>query len=145
MIALAVLVVAGWWAVKTFWLTAPLGTPTEVVVTYGFFSPPGSNVPPKNLIFYKVGGDVTAPIPIFKPDPPYTPQAKNEKVQGTSVLAVTVDASGNVVDARVLKSLRADLDESALKTVRTWRFQPAIRKGKPVPVRVMVETSFRFF
>jgi TonB family protein len=144
-IALACLVAAGWWAVKTFWLTAPLGPPTKGAVTYGFLSAPGDNVTPNSVMIYNVEGDVKAPIPIFKPDPAYTPQARNDKVEGATVLTVTVDASGNVADALVKKSLRADLDESAVKTVRTWKFQPATLKGKPVPVRVMVEVLFRLF
>jgi TonB family protein len=35
------------------------------------------------------------------------------------------------------------LDESALKTLRKWKFKPAMKKGKPVPVTVMVEVTFR--
>ena len=148
-IALACLVAAGWWAVKTFWLTAPLGHPTEVAVMYGSFSPPGSDVP-STFMSYRVGGDVTAPIPIFKPDPPYTPQARKDKVQGAVVAAVDVDASGNVADVKLTavslsRNVSDGLDESVLQTLRTWKFQPATRKGKPVPVKVEVEVLFRFF
>jgi len=29
--------------------------------------------------------------------------------------------------------------------VSTWKFKPGTRQGVPVPVRVMVEVSFRLF
>jgi protein TonB len=94
---------------------------------------------------YSVGGSVTAPIPIYKPEPPYSEEARKAKYQGTVVLWIVVDATGNVTDARVVKPLGLGLDEKALDTVRTWKFKPALRNGTPVPVRVMVEVSFRLF
>ncbi len=148
-IALVVLVATGWWAVKTFWLSAPAGLPTEHMIAYVSASPPGSDVP-STLMFYTVGGDVTAPVPIYKPEPPYTPQARKDKVQGTVVLTVGVDASGNVADVKLnavslSRSVGEGLEESAMQTVRTWKFKPAMKKGKPVPVKFVVEVSFRLF
>jgi TonB family protein len=94
---------------------------------------------------YSVGGNVTAPIPIYKPEPPYSEEARKAKYQGTVVLYIIVDVQGNVTDARVVKPLGLGLDEKALDTVRTWKFKPGMRNGVPVAVRVMVEVSFRLF
>jgi TonB family protein len=94
---------------------------------------------------YSVGGGVSAPIPIYKPEPAYSEEARKAKYQGTVVLWITVDASGMVTDCRVVKPLGLGLDEKAVETVRTWKFKPAQRNGSPVPVRVMVEVSFRLF
>jgi TonB family protein len=33
----------------------------------------------------------------------------------------------------------------AIETVKTWKFKPATRNGVPVPVRVVVEVTFRLF
>jgi TonB family protein len=140
-IALAVLVGTGWWAVKTFWLTAPLGTPTQVLVTSGS-RVPGSEFP-STLTFYKVGGDVKPPVPVYQPEPAYTPQGRKDKVQGTVVLWVGVDASGNVAGVKLVKGVGKGMDESAIETVRTWKFKPATKKGKPVPVMCVVEVGFR--
>jgi periplasmic protein TonB len=92
-----------------------------------------------------VGGNVSAPIPIYKPEPPYSEEARKAKYQGTVVLWIVVDTAGNVTDAQVVKPLGMGLDENALRTVKTWKFKPAMRNGAPVPVRVMVEVSFRLF
>jgi TonB family protein len=94
---------------------------------------------------YTLGGDVTAPVPIYKPEPAYTKEAKAAKLEGTDVLLIVVDASGSVADVELLRSVGKGLDESAMQTVRTWKFKPAMKKGKPVPVKVIVEMSFRLF
>lgn len=94
---------------------------------------------------YSVGGNVSAPIPIYKPEPPYSEQARKAKYQGTVVLWIVVDTQGNVTDAQVVKPLGMGLDQNALKTVKTWKFKPAMRNGSPVPVKVMVEVTFRLF
>jgi TonB family protein len=82
------------------------------------------------------------PVPIDKPEPPYTPMARSAKVQGAVVLLVGVNAQGNVRDVEVLKPLGYGLDDQAVETVQTWRFKPAICNGVPTPVSVMVEVVF---
>ncbi len=105
---------------------------------------PRPNKNEKEKIF-KVGGDVVAPVPIYKPEPGYTPEAKKAKLEGTVLMWLTIDASGNVRDVRVQRALGGGLTESAVNTVRTWKFKPATKRGKPVPVEVMVEVTFKFF
>jgi len=94
---------------------------------------------------YSVGGNVSAPIAIYKPEPPYSEEARKAKWQGTVVLWIIVDAQGNVGDVRVAKPLGLGLDENAVTTVKTWKFKPALRGGTAVPVRVSVEVTFRLF
>jgi len=94
---------------------------------------------------YSVGGGVSAPVPIYKPEPAYSEEARKAKYQGTVVLWIVVDASGGVTDCKVVKPLGLGLDEKAVETVRTWKFKPAMKNGTPVPVRVLVEVSFRLF
>jgi periplasmic protein TonB len=94
---------------------------------------------------FSVGGNVSAPIPIYKPEPPYSEEARKAKYQGTCVLLIVVDAQGRVTDERVIKPLGMGLDDKALETVKTWKFIPAKRNGAPVPVQVSVEVTFRLF
>ena len=94
---------------------------------------------------FSVGNGVSAPVPIYKVEPQYTKIAKDAKVQGTVVLNIVVDAQGNVSEAKVIKSLDKGLDESAVNTVKTWKFKSATKNGKPVACKVMVEVTFRLF
>jgi TonB family protein len=142
-IALVVLGATGWWAVRTLWFIPSL--PTQTVVTYAPVGPPGSNAPPRTLAVYTVGGDVKAPVPIYKPEPAYTREARAAKLEGTNVFWVIVDADGTVADVKLVRSLGKGLDESAIETIRTWKFEPATKNRKPVPVRVMVDVDFRIF
>jgi TonB family protein len=94
---------------------------------------------------YSVGGNVSAPIPIYKPDPPYSEEARKAKYQGTVIVLIVIDAQGNVTDCRVVKPLGLGLDEKATETIKTWKFKPGMRNSTPVPVRMMIEVTFRLF
>jgi protein TonB len=83
---------------------------------------------------------------IYKPEPDYTKEARAAKLEGTNVSSLVIDDSGRVADVRLTRSSGDEgLDESAMRTLRTWKFKPALKKGKPVPVRVIVEVSFKIF
>ncbi len=94
---------------------------------------------------FKPGKGITEPVPLHKPEPPYSEKARQAKYQGTTVLSIVVSPEGTVDDARVVRPLGLGLDENALRTIRTWTFRPATRNGQPVSVRVMVEISFRLY
>jgi TonB family protein len=107
------------------------------------FDLPLSSMQPGGV--YHVGGNVTMPVPASKPDPPYTEEARQRKIKGEVVLSFVVDANGNVGDVKVVKSLEPSLDESAIRTVRMWKFQPATRDGVPVAVQLGAEVNFKLF
>jgi TonB family protein len=92
---------------------------------------------------YKVGGDVSPPKPSYTPDPEYSAEARKAKYQGTVVLWMIVGPDGIPRNIRVARSLGLGLDEKAVDTVRAWRFKPAVRNGRAVPVYVNVEVAFR--
>ncbi len=92
---------------------------------------------------FQPGGGVSTPIPIYQPDPPYTEQAREAKFQGDVVVEIVVQADGSVSDVQVVKPAGLGLDESALKTVRTWKFKPGMKNGHPVAVQMIVDVSFR--
>jgi TonB family protein len=75
----------------------------------------------------------------------YTKEAKDAKLQGTVVLWIVVGIDGTVMHAKVVKGFDKGLTENAVNTVKTWKFKPAMKDGKAVPCRVMVEVSFRIY
>ncbi len=92
---------------------------------------------------FRVGGGVTAPVPLYKPEPEYSEEARKAKYQGTVVLYVEVDTAGHPRNLRVVRSLGLGLDEKAIEAVGKWKFRPGYKDGKPVVVAATVEVNFR--
>lgn len=100
---------------------------------------------PSSAEVYRVGNGVTVPRPLYQPDPDYSEPARAAKFQGTTSLSVVIDASGRVRDIRVTDPLGLGLDDQAAAKVRSWKFEPAQRYGKPVNVQVRVEVEFHLY
>ena len=92
---------------------------------------------------YRIGGGVSDPVPIFKPEPEYSEEARKAKFQGAVLLAIVIDEQGRTRDIRVLRPLGLGLDEKAIEAVTKWRFRPSMKDGRPVPVMANVEVNFR--
>lgn len=92
---------------------------------------------------WHAGNGLTPPRPTYAPQPPFSEEASRKKVQGDVTLMVTVAESGDVAEVKLVKGLGYGLDEKAIETVRTWKFQPATRNGSPVQTDIAVDVSFR--
>lgn len=92
-----------------------------------------------------VGPSISAPQPVFAPDPEYPISFRKHKIQGICVLGVTVGEDGDVRDVHVTRSLDKRLDQNAIDAVKRWKFRPAMRNGKPVAVKTSIEVGFRLY
>ena len=92
---------------------------------------------------YQVGGGVSQPVPVYRPDPEYTEAARKAKYQGVVILAIVVDENGNPRDISVVKPLGLGLDQKAVEAVEKWRFSPGMKDGHPVRVMAKIEVNFR--
>lgn len=90
----------------------------------------------------KVGGAVLPPQKIYAPQPLYTEEARQGRIQGVVILEAIIDAKGNVREVKILKGLPMGLSESAVETARQWRFKPATKEGKPVAVYFNLTVRF---
>jgi periplasmic protein TonB len=88
---------------------------------------------------------VSAPIPIVTPEAEFSDEARRSKYQGICMISIIVDAHGYPQNPRVLQSLGMGLDEKALDAVGRYRFKPALKDGRPVPVRIAVAVNFRLY
>lgn len=94
---------------------------------------------------YKVGGGISAPTAVSAPDPDYTEEARRAKKQGTCILWLIVDSTGHPRDIRVIRGLGFGLDTKAVEAVNHWKFQPALKDGRPVDVQISVEVEFHLY
>jgi TonB family protein len=92
---------------------------------------------------YKIGGGVSAPVPIFKPEPEYSEEARKAKFQGAVLLSIVILPDGSTSNIRVVRPLGLGLDEKAIEAVQKWKFRPSLKDGKPVAVSANVEVNFR--
>jgi periplasmic protein TonB len=92
---------------------------------------------------YRIGGGVSAPVPIFRPEPEYSEEARKAKWSGAVLLQLVVDENGVPKDIKVVRSLGMGLDQKAIEAVQKWRFKPGLKDGKPVPVSANIEVNFR--
>ena len=93
--------------------------------------------------FYAMGGSVQPPKPTQDSVPSeYPKEAEALGIEGSVVLEVRIDEAGRVVDVRVVRSIPL-LDGAAIAAAKRWRFEPAAIDGRPVPVTLAMEMSFR--
>jgi protein TonB len=92
------------------------------------------------------GPGISDPIPILRPVPYYTEEARKARIEGIVLVECIVRKDGTVDTIRVIRGLGHGLDESAVQTISTkWRFKPGTHNGQPVDVRAYVEVYFRLF
>ncbi len=109
------------------------------------FASPSDGSGKKTAGTQAVRGIAVGPFPLLlrKQDPEYSEEARKAKFQGTVVLNIEVDASGNVANVAVARTLGLGLDEKAVEAVKQWQFKPAMKDGTAIPVQVQVAMSFR--
>ncbi len=80
---------------------------------------------------------------VSAPAPDYPASALRAGVSGEVVLRIEVGADGRPQDVRVLSGSRnRALDRAAVRAIRQWRFEPALRDGVAVPGTVQQTIRF---
>jgi protein TonB len=106
--------------------------------------PPPKPAPPEPKPEQKPKGPSRPPKVVNWTDPPYPPQARQQGVEGTTILRLTVDAEGKPRNVRVSKSSgHTALDEAAVAHVRQAQFSPALKDGEPVAAAITFKVRFR--
>ncbi|MBI5609868.1 MAG: TonB family protein [Deltaproteobacteria bacterium] len=66
----------------------------------------------------------------------YTEEARQAAIEGSVVLDLVVGEDGKAREIKVVKGLGHGLDQAAVAALQRCPFQPGLRDGKPVPVRI---------
>ena len=90
------------------------------------------------------GPGVIPPRRIYAPEPEYPAIARRNNWEGLVMLRILIKTDGAIGEITVLQSSGYEvLDQSALKTVKKWRYQPAVRQGEMVECYRRVPVRFR--
>lgn len=125
-----------------------------------------ATLPPDDFVFVPPAGSILTNLPLpvpkrlgsasmpqetpeYKPPrtsstkpPEYDEVSRRNRIQGSVTLYVVIDVTGHPSDIAVFHSLDPNLDASAVKTVRQWRFHPAERNGQPCEAAALVEMNY---
>jgi periplasmic protein TonB len=123
----------------------PGGIPGGILGGIGAASPP----PPPSAVaaasnqVLKVGGDIKAPVAIYKPQPKYPILAQQARIEGDVQIDAIIDQNGTVIQTRAISGPPL-LMNAALEAVKQWKYQPTYLNGKAYPVELTVEVTFQF-
>jgi TonB family protein len=85
----------------------------------------------------------TRPLPLNRPRPNYTEEARKDKIQGTVRTLVLVGADGRVKRVKVVGlGLSGGLNEEAIQAAFQMRFSPATKNGRAVECWIALEIEF---
>jgi protein TonB len=93
--------------------------------------------------YQRVTKDMKPPKATHSPDPDYPEIPSDAEPRGVVVMLVGLNTKGHVELVHVLRASNDAFQNSAVTTVKTWRFSPGKKDGKAVPVQVMVEMHFQ--
>jgi TonB family protein len=89
-------------------------------------------------------GPPTTPVEItYKPNPVYTDEARQLKLQGEVLVEAMFGANGQLHVNRVVRGLGHGLDEAAIAAASKMRFKPALRNGSAVDSTAIVHVVFQ--
>jgi periplasmic protein TonB len=111
----------------------------------GCSSSPTTPSRPATITVYEAGTvGVSLPTVVREVRPSYTSEAIASRIQGSVILAAVVLSDGTIGDVTVLQSLDTTfgLDAQAVLAVKQWLFNPGMKDGVAVAVRVMIEITF---
>lgn len=76
------------------------------------------------------------------PAPPYPPEAKSRRIQGTVVVELVVGPDGTPIRAEAIQG-PVELAETAIGFALRWKFAPALLNGVPMYARFKLTMPFR--
>jgi len=86
--------------------------------------------------------NATFAFPTFSPKPPVTDRSLLPATDKQVVLDVKLNAAGEVIDETLVTAMGNALDQIALTTVKTWRFQSATLNGQAIASEAEVIFTF---
>jgi hypothetical protein len=82
------------------------------------------------------------PIPYRRLKPQYTSTAALYDIKATVELEADIDVDGKINATRIVRWAGFGLDESVDAAVRSMNWRPAMRNGKPLPMRILLRYNF---
>ena len=85
------------------------------------------------------------PFIVFKPEPSYTEEARQNALAGSVLLKAIFTADGAVTNIKVASGLPYGLEENAIEVTKKIKFIPAMKDGKFVSTWMQLEFNFNLY
>jgi hypothetical protein len=83
--------------------------------------------------------------PTYWPNPPYSEEARKNKLEGSRRYDVFFDAQGNPLLIIAHRPLKPEFDDIAIEMIKTWKARPATMQVQPVAVCTTIEMNWRLY
>lgn len=104
--------------------------------------PPDASHTPTEPNIWTTTADETTPVATPRIFPPNHLAMSHAK--GVAEIFVLISRTGSVIDVEPFRSSSADIEKFATQMVRTWRYKPILRDGKPIEVITLVHLPLQF-
>lgn len=87
--------------------------------------------------------DLRAPVPYRRLKPAYSGEAAFYEIKAVVDVEVDLDAAGEILRTQIVRWAGYGLDDEVVETVRHMNWRPAMRAGKPLPMRFLLRYNFK--
>ena len=115
-------------------IKSTLATESQLVQTVNIEEVPAEKSP--------AADGLKPPIPYRRLKPEYTSTAALYDIKATVDLEADIDVDGKILATRIVRWAGFGLDESVDTAVRSMNWRPAMRNGKPLPMRILLRYNF---
>ena len=85
---------------------------------------------------------INPPVLLKRVEPEFSKAADAQQRTGTPIIAdAVVTKEGSVTCIKIVRSSDPDLDKIFTDALSQWKYKPASKKGKPVPIRLTITAS----
>jgi TonB family protein len=123
--------------------SGPIGVPWGVKDSIGTDTAATTTEVPPDAAPMRVGEGVSAPVVLRRVQPEYPRAALVAHMNGSVTVEATIDKSGHVIEAFVVKSTSGIFEKSALDAVRQWLFAPGTYRGRTVDTIFQLNVTFQ--
>jgi TonB family protein len=89
-----------------------------------------------------LGGQAKAPQLLVSSAPIYPTMARQARVEGQVTIEAVIDATGKLTNMTVVSGPPL-LQQAAIDSLRTWKYQPGYLNEKPVATKTSITVNFR--
>jgi tetratricopeptide (TPR) repeat protein len=117
-----------------------VGPPTPPVPPASGTRPAATSTAAPDPIYSADDKDVTPPVDAVRRMPVWDPPLPAmRKMYFRGVLEVVIDETGNVKETRMRQAVSPHYDPALLAAAMQWKFKPAMKDGRPVKYRKLIE------